>query len=253
MIRHMEGWTTTEVGGPGERLGDPRLRWRVLASSFVIAGVLALLAVAGPHACASDALVAGLAIGAVAAGVVVFRTAGTLPDACVPVVVVLGAALLDYVVIATGDPATPYAFFYPWLGASAFFFMRVRGAIALVAFVALSYAVALAVSARPESDEVARWVITVGTVAVVGAIAGSLRHHAAGLHVRATDAAARAPLTGALNRRGFDDALPVEVDRAARGARTVSVVIADLDGLQTVNVATGRARGDEAVRGLAAL
>jgi len=223
-----------------------------MAALFVAGGILALLAIAGPHAKSGDAFVGALAAAAVVIGAVLF---GRSPrsSAALPVVVVLGAVVLDVAVIATHDPQTPYALFYPWLGGSAFFFLRPRAALLVLAFVAAGYGGALALSAQPGSDEAARWVLTIGTTGVVGAMAGLLRRHAAGLHVRASDAAVRDTLTGILNRRGFEHALDLEVERAARGGRAVSVLIADLDGLKALNVASGRYRGDEVILAFARL
>ena len=53
------------------------------------------------------------------------------------------------------------------------------------------------------------------------------------------------PLTGALNRRGFDDALRREVDRARRNRRDCSLVMIDVDHFKGVNDRFGHPVGDE--------
>lgn len=53
------------------------------------------------------------------------------------------------------------------------------------------------------------------------------------------------PLTGALNRRGFDDALRREVDRARRNRRDVSLVMIDVDRFKEINDGCGHPAGDE--------
>lgn len=52
-------------------------------------------------------------------------------------------------------------------------------------------------------------------------------------------------LTGALNRRGFDDALRREVDRARRGRRDLSLMMIDVDRFKTINDRFGHPAGDE--------
>ena len=53
------------------------------------------------------------------------------------------------------------------------------------------------------------------------------------------------PLTGALNRRGFDEALHREVDRARRNRRDVSLVMIDVDRFKEINDRCGHPAGDE--------
>jgi diguanylate cyclase (GGDEF)-like protein len=52
-------------------------------------------------------------------------------------------------------------------------------------------------------------------------------------------------LTGALNRRGFDDALRREVDRARRGRRDLSLVMIDVDRFKSINDRFGHPVGDD--------
>jgi diguanylate cyclase (GGDEF)-like protein len=54
-------------------------------------------------------------------------------------------------------------------------------------------------------------------------------------------------LTGCLNRRAFHDRLAVEVDRAVRYGRPLSVVVADIDDFKSVNDNFGHPIGDEAL------
>jgi diguanylate cyclase (GGDEF)-like protein len=53
------------------------------------------------------------------------------------------------------------------------------------------------------------------------------------------------PLTGALNRRGFDDAIRREIERSKRGHRELSLVLIDVDHFKQVNDAYGHPAGDE--------
>lgn len=59
------------------------------------------------------------------------------------------------------------------------------------------------------------------------------------------------PLTGLLNRRAFEERLTVEVERARRRDREVSLVLFDVDGFGDVNDRLGHAGGDEVLGRLA--
>ncbi len=64
-------------------------------------------------------------------------------------------------------------------------------------------------------------------------------------------AASRDPLTGLVNRRGFEEMFDTELERARRANRPLSLVVADLDGFKRVNAELGRAAGDAALEGVA--
>jgi diguanylate cyclase (GGDEF)-like protein len=56
--------------------------------------------------------------------------------------------------------------------------------------------------------------------------------------------ARRDPLTGLANRRGWEEALDIELDRSARTGAPVSVLMLDLDGLKSFNDTYGHQAGD---------
>jgi diguanylate cyclase (GGDEF)-like protein len=58
-------------------------------------------------------------------------------------------------------------------------------------------------------------------------------------------------LTGLGNRRAFDEALTVDVDRARRAGEVLSVGLVDLDGLKRVNDGYGHLEGDRCLHDLA--
>ena len=59
--------------------------------------------------------------------------------------------------------------------------------------------------------------------------------------------AATDPLTGLLNRRGWERRVDEEFERARRGGRPFTIAFADLDGLKRVNDESGHAVGDAAL------
>jgi len=60
-------------------------------------------------------------------------------------------------------------------------------------------------------------------------------------------------LTGLLNRRAYEERLPVEVARASRYGWPLSLCLLDLDGFKAVNDTLGHPAGDEVLRRVAAL
>jgi diguanylate cyclase (GGDEF)-like protein len=61
------------------------------------------------------------------------------------------------------------------------------------------------------------------------------------------------PLTGCLNRRGFDQALAREVARSARAGSDLALLALDLDHFKMINDTYGHIAGDEVLRAAGAL
>jgi diguanylate cyclase len=60
-------------------------------------------------------------------------------------------------------------------------------------------------------------------------------------------------LTGLLNRRAYEERLPVEIARASRYSWPLSLCLLDLDGFKQINDTLGHPAGDQALRQVAAL
>ncbi|MDQ1648996.1 MAG: hypothetical protein QOG60_1053 [Frankiaceae bacterium] len=65
---------------------------------------------------------------------------------------------------------------------------------------------------------------------------------------RVTEDSERDVLTGLLNRRGWERALEVEESRCRRSGCSATVIVADLDGLKTINDTEGHPAGDAFLR-----
>jgi two-component system cell cycle response regulator len=79
------------------------------------------------------------------------------------------------------------------------------------------------------------------------ALAGvAVRQHRrlAQLRIRISNTARTDPLTGLLNRRALEELLDIELERATRAERPVSVIVGDLDSFAAVNERHGHAAGD---------
>jgi two-component system, cell cycle response regulator len=74
------------------------------------------------------------------------------------------------------------------------------------------------------------------------------RRRMAVLRDRISDAARTDPLTGLLNRRAFEEVLDMELERATRADRPLSVIVGDLDSFAAVNERHGHAAGDSALQ-----
>jgi diguanylate cyclase (GGDEF)-like protein/putative nucleotidyltransferase with HDIG domain len=72
------------------------------------------------------------------------------------------------------------------------------------------------------------------------------------LRARISDAARTDPLTGLLNRRALEEMLDLELERATRAGRPLSVIVGDLDSFAVVNERQGHAAGDSALQLVAA-
>jgi diguanylate cyclase (GGDEF)-like protein len=90
--------------------------------------------------------------------------------------------------------------------------------------------------------------VALSTLVVFAAFGYVLGRQADSLYVLA----AKDTLTGLATRRVFEERLAQEHARAARYGTTVSVLIADLDGLKAVNDSHGHDAGDEALRAVGA-
>ena len=156
-----------------------------------------------------------------------------------------GTALITAAIVASHSKASPYALVYVWVGFDAFFFLNRRAAFGHLLFAALAYAVALGLTPGDGDPQAVRWLMTMGTVLVIGLLADVLRERSERLIARLGDAARTDPLTGLLNRRGFEEQMADELERARRGHATLSLIVGDLDHFKLVNDRFGHHRGDE--------
>ena len=86
---------------------------------------------------------------------------------------------------------------------------------------------------------------------VLAGVALRQRNRIARLRGRLADTSRTDPLTGLLNRRAFEELLELELERAARADRPLSVIVGDIDGFRAVNESQGHAAGDAALQAVA--
>jgi two-component system cell cycle response regulator len=86
---------------------------------------------------------------------------------------------------------------------------------------------------------------------VLAGVAMRQRRRLRALSDRIADANRTDPLTGLLNRRAFEELLELELERALRSDRPMSVVVGDIDAFRQVNEQHGHAAGDAALQSVA--
>jgi len=86
---------------------------------------------------------------------------------------------------------------------------------------------------------------------VLACLALHQRKRIAGLRARIADSNRTDPLTGLLTRRAFEELLELELERAARAERPMSVIVGDIDCFRAVNERHGHAAGDTALQAVA--
>src|SRR3954469_11748979 len=224
-------------------LGRPAMA-RMLGWFYLAGAVLGGLSLVLPHARDTDVLgvVAVVAVAFLGGGLLV-TGANLLPAVAIPGFLVVGSLLITASVYFDGHAGSVYAFFYVWVGVEAFYFLGRRLATLQVLLAGAAYGCALSAVASEGFAE-QRWLLTIGTALVAGLLVAYQRDRIGALVHRLTDAARTDPLTGLLNRRGFEETFKLELERARRSGSSLSVVAGDLDGFKLVNDRLGHHAGD---------
>jgi len=167
----------------------------------------------------------------------------------------VGALLTAAMIHATGEATSVLAVSWLWLAAFAFYWFDEGAAAELAVILAVSVFLSLLGSADSLATTAGlNWAGMTVFLCIAGALAGRLgRERLTSMSDQVEQAARTDALTGLLNRRGFQDALRTEFDRAHRTNRSFSVVVADLDGFKRVNEGLGWHAGDVAMEYVSAI
>jgi diguanylate cyclase (GGDEF)-like protein len=234
-------------------LGRHDVSVRIGASLFFAGAVLSVVAMAVPHSSRADA--AGyyaMALVELAVAVTTLALSPRVARRHAPAVFPVAGAL---VVCGTlyfngervGGDAMLTELYLVWPALYAGYFCTRRAMLATVVLLAAIYAVTLAVIGPPTEMVVHRWIVTMSVVAGAAAALYVLRRHVERL-VGALHAAARTdPLTGMLNRRGFEEHFALELERSARSGEPFALLLGDLDWFKGLNDRFGHLAGDEAL------
>jgi diguanylate cyclase (GGDEF)-like protein len=187
-----------------------------------------------------------LGVGAVGlfGGVALWMFARNPPAILMQALMALSAVAASVVVAnaRTGAGAMLVAFAYPWSMIYVAHFFSRRALIVQGMLISVGFAVGLLASDLPNMGIV--WLVVTGTAWSIGLVLGNLSES---LRVRAdTD-----PLTGLLNRSGFDALAARERAIADRTHTPLTVAVLDLNGFKQINDRLGHAAGDRVLAELA--
>jgi diguanylate cyclase (GGDEF)-like protein len=246
-----------------------RLRWRNPtrtgverpATRAAVARTGALLGGAGALVCLVAVLVPGdaqfdddvlLATAAAAAllGAFLLLINHRMPVWALHPIAVLGTALSTAATYGWGSEMAYGPLPYVWVTLFVFYFFSRPVALVHLALMAAAYALVLVQESPPENP-LDGWIATVATLLATGLLVSLIRDRLTRLIAGLSDAAHRDPLTGLLNRRGFEEVFDVELERARRADQPLSLIVGDLDRFKRVNDAQGYAAGDAVLKRVA--
>jgi diguanylate cyclase (GGDEF)-like protein len=236
--------------GAPDSLDDPRSAARFLGFAYAAGATLALASMALPQPPGTD--VTGLLAvdaGALLVGAFLLLRGSRVTDPEISAALLIGTVLVSLAIHFTDERTGVYSLFYVWIAIESVYFLSPRAALVQLVGVAAAFGVVLANERPPAAEE--QWLITVGTVALAGVLVGALKANVERLIERLASAAHTDPLTGLNNRRAFREALELELERALRGGRPVSLLVADLDHFKRVNDRLGHPGGDEVLKRVA--
>jgi diguanylate cyclase (GGDEF)-like protein len=230
------------------------LMMRVLMFVFLAGGTLATV---GSAAFPTDqeevrgTLAVGL--GALTIAGLIFAIPDRLPRWSPHAFTALGTVAISLGILVSADSQGDDEMYYLWVTLFSFYFFTRRQALAQLVFLSACYAGVVAGSADDFAQDSLRWITTVGSLLVAGLIVHALANRTRRLIDRLTSAARTDPLTGLLNRKGFNEACAAEVSRAARTGRRFALLVGDLDNFKQVNDRRGHHAGDEALERVSAI
>jgi PAS domain S-box-containing protein len=151
---------------------DVRVKARSIAYLFATGALLGLLTLLFPHSReVNDLALVLLAASAFVIAAIVWVSRDRVREWHIHGVVLAGTVIVSLANYYAG-PSTLYPLLYTWAALYAFYFFRLPEAFAHMAFLAVSYAVVLAIQA-PESA-IVRWLLAVGTPLVAGLLISRL-------------------------------------------------------------------------------
>ena len=162
----------------------------------------------------------------------------------------LGVALIACAMATTpapGDGAVLYALPVVW---TTFFFGR-RGAGSILGCVAVGHALSLLAMPAAADAYPDRWVDVMVSLCGVALVVLVLEHRNEMLVERLAEEARTDPLTGLLNRRGFDEHAAREFAHAHRDGGSIALATLDIDHFKQVNDGWGHVVGDRVLAHLA--
>ena len=234
---------------PNDSLPSPADLARSLGYAFVAGATVALLLTLLPNSAdTNETGILSLVALAYTVGLICLRAEDRLPSWATHAALALATILVTYAVEFFSDPTQSiWAIFYVAVGLQAGYFLSRWWAAAQVALVAAAYGLVM----WGHEGSVELWLGTIAMVAVTTWMVGSMRVRVRQLIARLADAARTDAQTGLLNRRGLTEIAELELERARRGDRAVSIVVADVDRFAEFNERHGHTGSDRALKAIA--
>jgi diguanylate cyclase (GGDEF)-like protein/putative nucleotidyltransferase with HDIG domain len=242
-----DGDVVRATDGPATR--EAMARWGAIY--FALGGLFGLVSLVLPDTSVEDrTLLLAVAIASLTVALALSAVYDRMPLPGFHVVVAAGSMAASLGVYAWGHASSYGPLPYVWVTLFAFYFFRLSAAVVHLVLAMTGYGLALALESPP-GNHLDGWLATTGTLLAVGMFVAAVRDRITAAVAGFAEAAHRDVLTGLLNRRGFQEVIEVELERARRADASLGVIVADLDGFKRVNDAHGRAFGDEALRRVA--
>jgi diguanylate cyclase (GGDEF)-like protein/putative nucleotidyltransferase with HDIG domain len=227
---------------------EPTGRFAARVAAAIFAGeALILLAVTLLYRSDLGAGRVALPVACAAVSAVLFGLSEQMPRWVLQAAVATGTVLVSiHAWTVQNEPALSGEMLYVWLGLYAAYFFSPRHAAAQLAFMAAAYLGVLLGTVSVEAIPAA-WLTLVGILFPSAGMLRAVRDGVTQLVDRLSQAALTDTLTGLKNRLALDQELEVEVERALREDKPLSLVIGDLDYFKAVNDRLGHRAGDEAL------
>jgi len=174
-----------------------------------------------------------------------------LPKAMLAMLAPIGVVLIG-ISLATTEGHGDGAVLYVWPTLWAALFLGRFGAIMIIAWVGVVHAFVLTTLSGGDAN-IDRWLDVMVTMVVLAGVVRALASRNEQLVERLATEARIDTLTGLLNRRGFEERVGMELQRAHRQHASVAVVSFDIDRFKQVNDDQGHEAGDRVLVHLAAV
>jgi diguanylate cyclase (GGDEF)-like protein len=179
---------------------QPAVMALVLGGLFLAGGTIGALSLVLPHPSEYNESALWSDVGlAFAAGILLLAIRNRIPVWGVQLALLGGILVITRAVYYGMDPSGYYTFLYLWVGIYAFFFLGLRWGAVHLAAVGVTYGWALI--ELGDSSPAARWVVTLGSIAVAGFLVDNLAARLRGETANAARRAANLEAVGEVARQ----------------------------------------------------
>jgi diguanylate cyclase (GGDEF)-like protein len=234
---------------------------RVQAVFMILGSAVGILGVALPHPASFQVpQLLTLNVLSIILAIGVWIWAGRVTEPIARVMPALGTIAVTLAVIFSRDPTSAYALLYLIPGVYSYYFLQLRDALFHILFAVANYAFAIlylgltdGATTTASGSILHHFVITVGTLLLVGVLLGYLRKRVERLMGEIVESARTDLLTGLLNSRGAVEVLSGEIERARMGAHRVAVLNVNIGALRELRTRVGHQAADATIKEIGTL